>query len=288
MVYRYVPVLRFKAGERRALEKLSVTARRDVVPLMVLAPEQFVGKKATKGAAAIPSPAYFVQQMTYAWGGSPYYLDATAIPNVAAGHPLIAIAAHARAAGHALIPAITLGATAPYQAAALNAAQVDGRGVALRIDLSELARSAQWVPGWSVPLDQTDLIIDLGEVSAAASLGAALDPAFQSLYGASHWRSVTLVGTNMPSNFQGFAAGLYPLSRAELSLWQRLITIGLPYRLDFGDYGTVSLAPAPPGIAWGFPITVKYTLGATYLICRGVRTTVPLRCGPPCWSEAGA
>ena len=63
------------------------------------------------------------------------------------------------------------------------------------------------------------------------------------------------------------------MSRAELVLWKRLNTIGLKYRLDFGDYGTVSLTPPPQGIKWGYPITVKYTLGAYFLICRGVRTT---------------
>lgn len=271
MVYRYVPVLRFKAGERTALEKLSAGGKVGVTPLMVLAPDQYVGKKATKTAGAIPSPAYFTQQMTYAWGTAPYFLDATALQATPSGHPLTAIASAARAAGQAMIPATTLGASSAYQAAATAAATADGRGMALRIDLSELAQSTSWAPGWIFSQSQTDLIIDVGEVSAAVALGTALDPAFHGLVGS--WRTVTLVGTNMPSNFQGFAAGLFPLPRAELALWRRLIGASLPYQLDFGDYGTVSLAPAPQGIAWGFPITVKYTLGSDYLICRGVRTT---------------
>jgi len=273
MVYRYVPILRFKAGERTALEKLSPAARNDVVPLMMLAPDQYVSKKATKKAPAVPSPAYFAQQMTYAWGAAPFYLDATALAPSPGGHPLAAIAAQARAVGLSLIPSTTLGASPQYHAAVAAAASTDGRGVALRIDLSELAQSTHWVPGWSFPLDHTDLIIDLGEVGAAVALGATLNPSFLGLAGGANWRSVTVAGTNIPSNFQGFAAGLYPLPRAELSLWQSLTSASLPYRLDFGDYGTVSLAPAPQGIAWGFPITVKYTLGASYLICRGVRTT---------------
>ena len=273
MVFRYVPILRFKAGERKALEKLSAAGKVDVLPLMVLAPDQYVAKKATSVAAAVPSPAYFVQQMGYAWSGAPYLLDATALPAGPSGHPLAAIALAARAAGHMLIPATTLGASSAYQAAALAAATTDGRGIALRIDLSELAQSTHWAPSWTFPMSETDLVIDLGEVGAATALGTALDPAFLGLSGAGHWRSVTVAGTNMPSNFQGVAAGLFPLPRAELALWQRLNTISLPYRLDFGDYGTVSLAPAPPGIAWGYPITVKYTLGNSYLICRGVRTT---------------
>jgi hypothetical protein len=271
MVYRYVPILRFKQGERKALEKLSPKTKLGVMPLMVLAPAQYVGKKATKSEAAIPSPQHFVRQMSLAWGGFSYYLDASTLPATAVGHPLTDIAAEARAVGHLLIPCTNLGVSQQYQAAVASTAAVDGRGAALRIDLSELAQSASWVPNWKLPTNLTDLIIDLEEVNLAVDLGTALDPAFSSLV--SVWRSVTLVGTNIPSNFQGAQAGLILRNRAELDLWKRLNTINLKYRLDFGDYATVGSAPPPQGIKWGYPITVKYTLGASFLICRGVRTT---------------
>jgi len=272
MVYRYVPILRFKAGERVALEKLSPGARNDVIPLMLLAPEQFVGKKATKAAPAIPNAAYFVQQMSYAVGASPFYLDCAALPVGPAGHPLTVIAGQARAANLSLVPATTLAAPATYQAAVAAAVAADGRGVALRIDLNELAQSAAWAPTWGFPFPDTDLIIDLGgTLTAAHALGAGLHPTFQGLANGGLWRSVTVAGSSMPSNFQGVAAGLFPLPRVEVNLWNNVKAV-TPYRLDFGDYGTVSLTPPPQGIAWGYPITVKYTLGTHYLICRGVRT----------------
>jgi hypothetical protein len=193
MVYRYVPILRFKAGERTALQNLTPAARVDVVPLMLLAPEQFVGKKATAKSPAVPSPALFVAQMGLAWNGAPYFLDATALPTTGGGHPLGAIAARARAAGQAMIPATTLTASPAYQAAVGSAVGVDGRGVALRIDLSDLASCAIWVPGWTYPLSETDLIVDLGAtIGVAHAMGGALDPAFSGLTDASAWRSVTV------------------------------------------------------------------------------------------------
>ena len=45
-----------------------------------------------------------------------------------------------------------------------------------------------------------------------------------------------------------------------------------PYRLDYGDYGTVAITPAPSDVRTGFPINVRYTLPTQFLICRGVRT----------------
>jgi hypothetical protein len=272
MVYRYIPILRFKAGERDALKNLSLVGRLGVTPLLLLAPDQFVGKKATAKNPAVASPVQFVSQMAASWGQEPFFLDATALPTTPAGHPLAAIAAVARAHNLKLIPSTTLTAPAPYQAAVNGAVAADGRGVALKIDLSDLASSAAWVPGWAFPLNQTDLIVDLGAtISVANAMGAALDPAFLTLAGAGQWRSVTVAGASMPENFTGLAAGLIPMPRVEVLLWNRLRAL-TPYQLDFGDYGTVSTAPAPGGIKWGYPINVKYTVGNDFLICRGVRT----------------
>src|SRR5690606_27928436 len=107
-----------------------------------------------------------------------------------------------------LIPATTLAASTSYQAAVAGAVAADGRGVALRIDLNELAQSASWAPTWGFPPADTDLIVDLGgTLTAAHALGAGLHPTFQSLANGSAWRSVTVAGSSMPSNFQGVAAG---------------------------------------------------------------------------------
>lgn len=273
MVYRYVPILRWKQGEREAVRQLSGLGRTDVTPLFILAPDQFVGKKATSKAPALPSPALFAQQAQTAWGTQPFMLDAMALATTATGHPLIAIGAAARALGLALIPSTSLFAPAMYQAAVGALVAADGRGVALRIDLQELANSAAWIAAWPYAPADTDLVIDLGAtVGVAHSLGAALDPTFHGLVSGPNWRSVTIAGSSMPANFTGVAAGLSTIPRTEAALWNRLAAVSLPYRLDFGDYATVSTVPAPSGIAWGFPINVKYTLANDFLICRGVRT----------------
>jgi hypothetical protein len=77
----------------------------------------------------------------------------------------------------------------------------------------------------------------------------------------------------MPENFGGMKAGLHTIERAELALWHQLLQSSLPYRIDYGDYATVPIIPAPSAIAWGYPINVRYTLPTKFLICRGVQTT---------------
>ena len=77
----------------------------------------------------------------------------------------------------------------------------------------------------------------------------------------------------MPENFTGLVAGKHIIPRSEVALWQMLAAAQLPYQIDFGDYASISTTPPPSGIAWGFPINVRYTLATDFLVCRGVATT---------------
>jgi hypothetical protein len=124
------------------------------------------------------------------------------------------------------------------------------------------------------PLSDVDLIADFSsDIGTVAALGPALDTAFATLHAGTTWRSVTVAGTSMPDNFTGVTAGTYSIPRREFSLWQHLSGVGLPYELDYGDYATVPVNAPPSNIRWGFPINVKYTREADFLICRGVGTT---------------
>jgi hypothetical protein len=169
---------------------------------------------------------------------------------------------------------VGLGANESYEAAVLNLAQTNECGVALTVDLREFTSAAQWVPSWPHAIEQTDLIVDLADkVAVVSDLGSALDLAFRNLHCATKWRSVTVAGTSMPENFGDYDMdNVHLIERMEWTLWQQLISLSLPYRLDFGDYATVAIMPPPPNIAWGFPINVRYTLPTQFLICRGVRT----------------
>lgn len=274
-MYRYVPILRWKQGERRGLAQLQSSTKTDVIPLFQLQPEQFNTPKGANNVGVSPAQ-HFAAQVLAEWGTSPFYLDASALPQSAgtAHHPLIDIAAAARIAGIHLIPATSLGVKASYQTAVIATDATDKRGAALRVDLSEFSSASSWVIGLSIPLSRLDLIADLKtSIGVASALGAAIITTFSTLHGGKSWRTVTIAGTSIPDDFSGYAAGLHTIKRIEWSLWSKLVAAGLPYRLDYGDYATVSLAAPPSGIAWGYPINVKYTLKNEFLICRGVKTT---------------
>lgn len=274
---RYVPILRWKRGERIALRHLTPQARARTTPLLLLGSEQFKVKAATKAHAAVPAPQVFVHDMLSDWGNGTFYLDASSLPTQGAQpHPIAAIASAARAAGASMIPVIHLGANHGYVSAVTAIRNIDSRGVCLRIDMQELFSVAHWLPQWPFAIGETDLIVDFGEnVASAAALGTALDGVFTGLNTSGVWRSITVAGTSMPPNFTGYTAGQHHIARIEAQLWSRLSALPLPYQLDFGDFASVTTGVTPTNIAWGYPINVKYTLPNHFLIFRGVRTTGP-------------
>jgi hypothetical protein len=273
-MYRYTPILRLMRGERVGISKLTVAGKSDVIPLFVLAPQQYVGKKQTKSHPAIPAPSVIANDIMTAWGQSPFFLDCTGLsPISATHHPILDIAAACRAIGLMLVPVTRLGAPAVYQNAISTIVGTDHRGLCLRVDIAQMASAAHWQPQMPFPPNHADLIIDLADnVQATAALGQVVAQAFQQLHAGQAWRSVTVAGTSMPENFQGVPAGLHLITRHEWALWSTTVN-QVPYTLGYGDYATVPFTPPPSGIAWGFPINVRYTLANEFLICRGVATT---------------
>ncbi len=274
---RYVPILRWKRGERVALQNLSQSAKSRVMPLFLLGSEQFKVKRETKSQAALQAPDAFIQEVQQSWGLAPFFLDISSLSSASGqAHPLIAIAASARAAGVSLVPVANLGVAPAYVSAIQTVDSIDNSGVCLRIDMQEAFSIGSWLYQWPFQTTQTDLIIDFGEnISAAAALGTALDTLFQGINALGAWRSITMAGTSMPRDFAGFKAGQHLIPRIEARLWSRLNSISLPYQLDYGDFTSVTTGVTPTNIAWGYPINAKYSLPSDFLILRGVRTTGP-------------
>jgi len=247
----------------------------DVCPLIAVTEETFADQPETSRSEVVSATFLFADEVFKHWGARPFYLDASEIqPSTTGTHPLLDTAKQCRELGARLTPATTLRASESYEAAVLNVAQIDACGVALTINLREFTSAPQWVSSWPHSLNQTDLILDLADkVATIADFGSVLDLAFRNLHRATEWRSITIAGTSMPANFAEYDKdNVHLIERLEWTLWQHLISLSLPYRLDYGDYATVAIIPPPADIGWGFPINVRYTLPTQFLICRGVRT----------------
>ncbi|MBN9220939.1 MAG: hypothetical protein J0I79_23585 [Mesorhizobium sp.] len=287
MKTKYIPILRWKQGERVALSNLSNAGRLDVTPHLVLLQGQYGDTKIPKQAKAPPktppkvppAPAsdVFAKQIADAWGSTKCYLDAADLPGTAMAHHLDNIMASALAVGLHIVPSIkTTNAPPSYQAAVARMIQAHKLGAALRISLSDLTTMPTWIGSWFCPAHETDLIIDLANSAAnVLALGASALQAFANLHQPASWRSITLAGGNIPAMLSGYTIGLTPLPRAELNLWNALKAGGVGYNLDFGDYATIGPDASTDEIPGPVPINAKYTLPSTFAVFHGVKTKGP-------------
>lgn len=276
--HRYVPIIRWRQGEQRALRELSAGARPGVTPLILLLPDHYKPPSAT-AMASKKGPKNEGQQfikLVQEAKSSNIFVDASALPGTAKHHSLDDIAAAARAAGISLVPAAVLNAGADYKAAVSRVTAKDGKGMALRVSFAQMNGAAAWTASLPLSPKYIDLIVDLtASVSEIASLGGAVIQSFGNLHQGTAWRSVTLAGGCIPVNLGGFSHGLTIIDRDEFVLWQSINNAGMPYRLDFGDYGSVW--PGPPITAKAAPpVNAKYALRNKYMIFRGVKTKGPI------------
>ncbi len=226
MTYRYIPIVRWKQGEKRAIRLVSQPMARDVWPLIAVTEDTFVDLPETITREPVTASFEFADSVFKHWGNRPFFLDASEIPPSDAGtDPLISAAAECRKLGANLTPATTLDAHHSYEAAVIRVAQTDSCGVLLRVNLREFTSAADWASSWPHALNQTDLLIDLeGNVGAISDLGPALEFGFRNLHRGDEWRSVTVAGTSMPANFSDYEKDdEHFIPRLEWTLWQQLI-----------------------------------------------------------------
>lgn len=274
MVYQYVPILRWKKGEQAALRQLSFSGRTDVFPLIILQNEQYKTKKETKLKPSILPDDVFTDIVLQCWGKGAFYLDTTALPDLPNNqHSLNDICASARLKGLDLIPCTRISASGAYNSAAQAANTTDKAGIAIRVDLGDVANASQWTKHWFIPISETDLVIDIGgNTRIIHQILPQAQATIQNLHLANQWRAVTLAGSTMPLDFSGLTQGLHLIPRLEKIIWQT-ISSSVSFRLDYGDYTTVPANAISKDIPWGYPINARYTLHDEFLICKGTSPT---------------
>lgn len=269
----YMPLLRWKRGEQVALAALNDSTKANMTPLIMLANEQYKHRKGTTKTEAKTAAKAFCDEVKSVWGDSELKLYAGDLvaPGEDDPNPLVAIGEQALEAGLSLVPVVRLDDADDYKIAAVDIANAGSGAIALRLTLGEMSDAHEWVD--TVTPENTDLIIDFGgEIGVATKLGGVLADAFARLHSGPSWRSVTIAGSSIPDDFTGVAAGSHRIPRQELAVWSALRKRSLPYTLFFGDYATISPNARAPGVRWGYPINVKYTLKDDFFICRGIRT----------------
>jgi len=278
----YVPVLKIKRGEKKALTQISPTIRRRVTPLL-----EIVERIEDKGVDEHLDTAF----AKLAESVAPYsrcFLDAR---EVAPDGPAAAAAVFERASaeGISFMPVTGISRSADV----IAALQHRTSGLALRLTREEFEagnlahRLSVFTQQHGLSREETDLIVDLGAVDDLITPGVrALAGAFlSSVPDASAWRTLTVSACAFPLSMGGVGRHSHALvERADWLAWRD----GLHYRRhDLPRLPTFSdcAIQHPTGVEDFDPrymsvsASIRYTLDEAWLLIKGessrrARTTV--------------
>jgi hypothetical protein len=281
----YVPVLRWKAGERGALKTLRAVDKAAMTPLLEL-PPGYMRPRRAKGSAPVPDDlSVVVEQIADCWGSAPIFIDASisrAVPYL--GSKLGSVErffAGLAAVGAHTIPVTRSDHATEFQDIIRRATLEAGNGLAVRVPVTSLRRPTaghellELVEYLGVDPRRVDLIVEYGLISAA-------DPSFSfichRLPEISRWRTFTVLGGAFPPDLMDFRKpGQYQVQREEWSRWAAEIvdSADLPRRPSFGDYTIQHAAYREPVKGANPSASIRYTSDTYWVIMRGEGLRTP-------------
>lgn len=265
MAYRYVPLIRSKAGEADALINLMTHVKQRLYPLIHLA-------EATADR--------FTKRTSRAWAGRSMALDgAFNFGHTNSATDFLTLFDALGAAGILIIPSVEYDAPPPYIAAAAGRIGRYAPGLVIKSKLRHLAVVENWAAGHGWNKADIDLVITAGHIPEydpeqfTDFVAAAIT---QGLQGADAWRSVTLASSAAPKDVSNLTHGRNLVPRLDWHLWQSLYQ-QVGFRLDYGDYGIGHPdLTEPPGVAMaGATASVRYTIDDHWVVLKGRRTGGP-------------
>ena len=281
----YVPLLRAKLGEFKALSGTLDSVRDSLTPLIELPPVAWDpedGEEAPEGPD--PSIANATKRVEQNWGSErPFFLDLGLVSSsLALGggvHPVEFVLGEARNKQLKPIPVTSPGRDSAFQDAIRDAVASDQRGVCIRLGSDDfddigaaIAELKVRMEHFGVGPDETDLLLDFGEVRAdqTGPMVLAASAVIGAIPEIDKWRTLIWAGTAFPSvqNFQADSLNSGP--RGEWAIWQSLRSksASLPRVPSFADYTINGVQSDYDVAAAFFPSSpnLRYTADADFLI----------------------
>lgn len=280
----YVPCLRWKQGEYKALRLLSSNARDVITPLIEVAEIGFDFETGTPAKTIDKHLAPFAKRVRENWGTQPCFVDPkhiAATPRMANGrHPVDFVFADLRQRGCVAVPVISLSSDAMFAQCVGRAMSADGRGACLRLEISEAAkptlkRSIEALLNNLVAPNECDLIFDLGapNFEPIAGFSKAVEALIQRVPHLNQWRTFTLMGTAFPQSMGEIKTSPAVVPRNEWLLYKlvaaRLATLEVRVPA-FGDYCINHPTLLPMDMRLLKPSgTLRYTTPTSWFLLKG-------------------
>ncbi len=269
----YVPIVRWKAGERIALRELYVDDKVGLTPLIEI-PDDNIQKALNKKISLTEFANQMHVQILDCWGRQPAFLDLSHLPARVESNQRIAFTQYfhklANALGLALVPAFGLGGA--FVASVRGGTTGLGTDISLRLNREdvqseELARHiSAWISCHETDPSKVHVILDLRTIDQK-------DQGYLGLYSniplLDEWKTVTIVGGSFPKDLQDLSIGEHLLPRIEWHHWKQMVNTRLLRLPTFGDYATLHpyLRPAFPGM--NVSASIRYTTDDHWVVMRG-------------------
>ncbi len=276
----YVPVLKWKRGERIALRNLPPDVKARLTPLIEIIPKHFEdAKRAKKRIESVIEVK--VNEIEKDWGVLPFFLDLHLIEDsykTSAGvHPVIAIHQMLRDRGLNMMPVTGLQRSAEYNEAVASVLEGTEVTVCIRLTTEDLSlpnvndRIASLLGSISRTREQVHLVVDYGSTTDAT---LSLSVPEQVIDRLDAYSTFTVISGAFPKDLSEFEKNRqYTHVRADWLSWHSQV-LAPDTRLKriptFGDY-TILYPYFMPPLSYlpNVSASIRYTSDDYWVIMRG-------------------
>jgi hypothetical protein len=274
----YVPILRWKQGERFALRDLYDQDRGRMTPLIELVPSDFTHERIRKCGSLNDKFKKTAEQLDSCWHKSPFFIDfchlQAEINQIASPTPpLLLLANHARSLGLQMIPVTGMLRSAEYQTAIANVITIDKRGVCVRLTVDDVEGNRfeqelrELLLRFHLQPAHVHLLIDSELIDNTDLSIARLSILLPEL---SKWRTFTVASGAFPPDLSNLEVGTHEVRRSDWLAWKReVVSSRLARAPTYGDYATrhpVFMEPPPKARV---SASIRYTADEHWVVMRG-------------------
>ncbi len=290
----YVPILKWKSGERRALATMPKRQRGRMVPLFLMPPSGDFDHDAKRRLNPSEHVKFFATRLRNC-GHPLVFVDAINVDDDVhrsglTGHPLTELLEQARTAEAFACPATTMNRSPEYQEAVRKFAERDvNLPICIRVTPLDIG-STEFAANLLSLLEQFGcgprrvvLVLDFSTLGMlkAEEVGPFAEVLEQRLYSLPHalgWLKIVTAFTSFPNplNVKTDETKLFP--RTDWMVFNRLIerVPDLIQSVAFGDY---ALDSSPFEVIKGRPVPsaqIRYTTSTDYLVVKGKQAKKPV------------
>lgn len=286
----YVPVLRWKAAEKEALEKITDEEKELITPLIEIIMPQPPEYKVKEGdieriktteellnesieIMKIKIPEIPKEILKF-WGTSPLLIDLSLIDASLRGSGLTQIIELGKKLNLCLIPVVNLSSNLDLKQVAKYYAKKYGQGLCLRLFCSDFQKESfaneirNFLIEYELQEGSIDIIVDF-QITDSKCL--EIKKYVEQVPGIIKWRTFTVISGIFPKDLSEYSVDLHPLERLDWKYWLNQVqSNSLARNPSFGDYTIQHPIYTEPSPGANPSASIRYTAKEKWLIMRGL------------------